>query len=282
MTFTPLIGAAAAGIACSDSHCKAAQEDAKYDKIREAISDILADNDSHGPLFVRLAWHASGTYSAKDKTGGSDGATMRFKPEREDPANAGLTIAQKLLEPIKKQNPWISYADLWTLAGVLAIEEMGGPVIDWRPGRSDAKDESACPPQGRLPDGAKGQDHVRDVFYRMGFNDREIVALIGAHALGRCHRDRSGFEGPWTRAPTTFSNMYFTELLGNEWRFKKWNGPQQYEDAPTGELMMLPADMAIKKDPTFRKYAEVYAIDEDLFFEQFSKAFGKLIELGRK
>ena len=41
--------------------------------------------------------------------------------------------------------------------------------------------------------------HIRDIFYRMGFNDREIVALIGAHTLGRCHADRSGYVGPWTR-----------------------------------------------------------------------------------
>ena len=50
---------------------------------------------------------------------------------------------------------------------------------------------------------------IRDIFYRMGFNDQEIVALAGAHALGRCHADRSGFDGPWTRSPTTFSNDYF-------------------------------------------------------------------------
>ena len=45
----------------------------------------------------------------------------------------------------------------------------------------------------------QGAKHIRDVFYRMGFNDREIVALVGAHTLGECHADRSGFVGPWTR-----------------------------------------------------------------------------------
>ena len=71
---------------------------------------------------------------------------------------------------------------------------MGGPIIPWRPGRAD-KDLAACTPDGRLPDGSKGAKHVRDIFYRMGFNDQEIVALSGAHALGRCHSDRSGFKG---------------------------------------------------------------------------------------
>lgn len=55
---------------------------------------------------------------------------------------------------------------------------------------------------------------MRDVFYRMGFSDREIVALIGGgHTIGRCHKDRSGFEGPWTNTPLTVSNAYFKVLL---------------------------------------------------------------------
>jgi cytochrome c peroxidase len=47
--------------------------------------------------------------------------------------------------------------------------------------------ESKCPPEGRLPDATQGSDHLRKIFYRMGFNDREIVCLSGAHALGKCH-----------------------------------------------------------------------------------------------
>jgi catalase (peroxidase I) len=58
----------------------------------------------------------------------------------------------------------------------------------------------------------QAQDHLRVIFNRMGFNDQEIVALSGAHALGRCHTDRSGFEGPWQFSPTTFSNEYFRLL----------------------------------------------------------------------
>lgn len=205
---------------------------------------------------------------------------MRFSPESNWGANAGLGIARDLLEPIKKKFPWISYADLWTLAGAVAIEEMGGPSIPWRPGRSD-KEETAhvALPDGRLPDGDKGAGHVRDIFYRMGFNDQEIVALVGAHTLGRCHPDRSGWNGPWTNAPTTFSNLYFKELTGSKWHKKKWSGPLQYED-PTGQLMMLPADMAMVWDKKFRKYVDLYAKDEEKFFKDFAAAFGKLLELG--
>ena len=92
-----------------------------------------------------------------------------------------------------------------------------GPHVPWRPGRKDVDDDTKCPPDGRLPDGAKGSPHLRDIFYRMGFNDQEIVALSGAHALGRCHRDRSGFDGPWSHSPTTFSTEYFRLLLEEKW-----------------------------------------------------------------
>ena len=59
--------------------------------------------------------------------------------------------------------------------------------------------------------------HLREIFGRMGFNDQEIVALAGAHALGRCHADASGYVGPWTPTPTTFNNLYFTLLLNLKW-----------------------------------------------------------------
>lgn len=60
-----------------------------------------------------------------------------------------------------------------------------GPVIPWRPGRSDKVNGESCGPDGRLPDAAQGNKHLRDIFYRMGFDDKEIVALSGAHSLGR-------------------------------------------------------------------------------------------------
>jgi cytochrome c peroxidase len=61
----------------------------------------------------------------------------------------------------------------------------------------------------------------------MGFNDQEIVALSGAHALGRCHSNRSGFEGPWTFSPTILTNEFFKLLVNEKWNWKKWNGPKQ-------------------------------------------------------
>lgn len=91
--------------------------------------------------------------------------------------------------------------------------------------------------------------------------------------------------GPWTNAESTFSNEYFRLLLEEKWTVKKthngkpWTGPLQYE-AQGGTLMMLPADLALIEDPKFRRYVELYAKDENVFFKDFAAAFSKLLELG--
>ncbi|KAI2629026.1 heme peroxidase [Xylaria nigripes] len=254
-----------------------------YQKVYNEIASRLEEKDdyddgSYGPVLLRLAWHASGTYDKNTRTGGSNGATMRFHPEGGHGANAGLKHARDFLEPVKAKFPWITYSDLWILAGVCAIQEMQGPTIPYRPGRTD-KDASACTPDGRLPDAAQGTNHLRDIFYRMGFNDREIVALSGAHALGRCHTDRSGFDGPWTFSPTVLTNDYYTLLLNEKWHIRKWEGPQQYQDKTKG-LMMLPADYALIQDKSMRPWVEKYAKDNGLFFRDFADVVTRLFELG--
>ncbi|KAF2771245.1 cytochrome c peroxidase mitochondrial precursor [Teratosphaeria nubilosa] len=255
-----------------------------YQKVYDAIAKRLIDEDdyddgSYGPVLLRLGWHASGTYDKETGTGGSNGATMRFPPEGDHGANAGLKAARDFLEPVKEQFPWITYSDLWTLAAACAIQEMGGPDIPWRPGRQD-RDVSYCTPDGRLPDGSKEQSHLRAIFNRMGFNDQEIVALSGAHALGRCHTDRSGFEGPWTFSPITLTNDYYKLLVEEKWNWRKWQGPKQYQDTKTKTLMMLPTDMALVKDKSFKQYVDKYAADQDAFFADFQKVLVKLFELG--
>jgi len=231
------------------------------------------------PLAVRLAWHASGTYSKHDDTGGSYGATMRFPPEKEDGANAGLDIERDILQEVKRQHPDLSYADIWTLAGAHAIEIAGGPPIEHKLGRTDAQDGSACPAVGRLPDASQGAEHLREVFYRMGFNDEDIVALSGAHTLGRCHKTRSGFDGPWTHEPLKFDNSYFKNLLDLEWKPRQWDGPLQYED-PSHTLMMLPTDLALKTDPKFKEYVVAFAKSETVFRSAFKRAYEQLLCLG--
>jgi cytochrome c peroxidase len=212
------------------------------------------------------------------------------------------------LEPIKAKYPGVTYADLWTLAGAYYIEKAGGPKIAWRPGRTDSAKETGVP-DGRLPNAdcgtpANNVAHIRSIFGRMGFNDRETVALIGAHALGRCHTQASGYWGPWTRAETTFSNEFFRYyhpetfptdviqcfrrnrlLIEEPWTLKtthngaKWTGPMQFESRDK-TLMMLPNDIALAQDSEFRKHVETYAKDESAFFNDFAAAFSKMLELG--
>lgn len=249
----------------------------------EITSAIVNAKANVCPFTIRLAWHASGTYDkdAAEKCGGSDGATMRFEPEISDGANAGLGMMQNILRPVKERFPELSYADLWTLGGCQAIKLMGGPDIPFEFGRSDDTDGSNCPMHGRLPDAALGAEHLREVFYRMGFNDKDIVVLSGAHTVGSCHEDRSGFDGYWTASPLKFDNEYFRNLIEIDWKQREWEGPDQYTD-PSGKLMMLPTDIALKEDSEFLSHVETYAKDQDAFFKDFATTFGKLIALGCK
>ncbi|KAJ7571367.1 hypothetical protein O6H91_01G161100 [Diphasiastrum complanatum] len=221
------------------------------EKARRKLRGLIAEKNC-APIIVRLAWHGAGTYDVHSKTGGPYG-TIRNSAELAHGANAGLYIAVKLLEPIKQQFPIISYADFYQLAGVVAIEVTGGPEIPFHPGRPD---KSECPEEGRLPDATKGPSHLRDVFGHMGLSDKDIVALSGAHTLGRCHKERSGFEGAWTPNPLQFDNSYFKELLSGE----------------KEGLLQLPSDKALLEDPEFRHYVELYAN------KHFSKIMQNLIK----
>lgn len=246
-----------------DAHAK---EAVNLDKVRPSIVKLIeedaenrGDGTSLAGTFIRLAWHSCGTYKAADNSGGSNGARMRFSPEANYGNNAGLDSARAALEPIKEKHPEISYADLYTYSGVVAVEEAGGPKIPFAAGRVDDEDGSKSDPNDRLPNADMGSrastiEHMRAIFGRMGFSDQEMVALLGAHAMGRCHTFASGFWGPWTNAETTFSNEYFRLLLEERWSPKfshnggVWTGPDQFEDS-TGKLMMLPSDMALLADP---------------------------------
>ena len=260
-----------------------------YKAVAADVMDLVKADPDRGPTLVRLAWHSSGTYDKMTSTGGSGEGTIRFKEELAHGGNAGLAdTAVKWMEPLYQKHPSLSYADLYTLGGVASIKAMGGPTIPWSSGRVDALDPAAVTPDGRLPNadsgpqGAESDDsqHLRDIFYRMGFNDQEIVALSGAHALGRCHTTASGYDGPWTPTPTTFNNAYYTLLTNLDWKPKEWSGPYQYVAGPKGSLMMLPTDLVLLQDKSFAKYVKVYAKDAEKFNNDFTKAFQKLEELG--
>ncbi|XP_017627011.1 L-ascorbate peroxidase, cytosolic-like [Gossypium arboreum] len=229
-------------------------------KAKRKLRGLIAEKNC-APLMLRLAWHSAGTFDVKTKTGGPFG-TMKQPAELAHAANNGLDIAVRLLEPIKEQLPILSYADFYQLAGVVAVEITGGPEIPFHPGRED---KPHPPPEGRLPNATEGADHLRQVFSnQMGLSDQDIVALSGGHTLGRCHKERSGFEGPWTTNPLIFDNSYFKELLTGE------------KDG----LLQLPTDKVLLSDPVFRPLVDKYAADEDAFFADYTEAHLKLSELG--
>lgn len=258
----------------------------RFAAARGDVRKLMAEDPDFGPTMVRLAWHSSGTYDRMSRTGGSGGGTIRFREELAHGGNAGLDAAIRKLEPIHERRDGISWADLIAFVGVVAIEEMGGPKLKFSYGRVDEMDPGAVTPDGRLPDADKGdgpgpktRQGLRDVFYRMGFNDREIVALSGAHALGRCHANASGYEGPWSGTPLLFNNSYFVLLKGLKWEPDDTKAKFQYTD-PSGQLMMLPSDIALIEDEKFKPYVLEYAKSQTKFFEDFAAAFEKLETLG--
>ena len=172
--FQSAAGAATAALAASRVAPAHLEKRPDPDEVADAVKDALINKKVNAcPMAVRVAWHASGTYDKQDASGGSNGGGMRFEPERSDPANNGLFIIHDLLERVKQRFPTVSYADLWTLAGCKAVEWMGGPSVPHSLGRTDMPNGSLCPANGRLPDASQGAAHLRDVFGRMGFSDRD-------------------------------------------------------------------------------------------------------------
>ena len=185
-----------------------------------------ADYGHYGPFFIRMTWHAAGTYRTADGRGGGGTGAQRFAPLNSWPDNGNLDKARRLLWPIKKkygQN--ISWADLLILAGNVAIESMGGKTFGFSGGRDDiwAPEEDiywgaegewlgnkrysgerdlqhplAAVQMGLIyvnPEGPDGNPDplasahdVRETFARMAMNDQETVALVaGGHTFGKAH-----------------------------------------------------------------------------------------------
>ena len=185
-----------------------------------------ADYGHYGPFMVRMAWHAAGTYRTSDGRGGASTGNQRFAPLNSWPDNANLDKARRLLWPVKqKYGNQISWADLFILAGNVAIESMGlktfgfggGRVDIWEPeedvywgaekewlgesrysGERDLDKPLAAVEMGLIyvnPEGPNGEPSavasgkdIRETFGRMGMGDEETVALIaGGHTFGKCH-----------------------------------------------------------------------------------------------
>jgi catalase-peroxidase len=185
-----------------------------------------ADFGNYGPLFIRMAWHAAGTYRTGDGRGGGGNGSQRFAPLNSWPDNTNLDKARRLLWPIKqKYGRKISWADLMILTGNVALESMGfktfgfagGRADIWEPeedvywgsekewladerysGDRDLENPLAAVQMGLIyvnpegpnsnPDPVAAARDIRETFGRMAMNDEETVALIaGGHTFGKCH-----------------------------------------------------------------------------------------------
>jgi len=278
------------------SEARVDDEDVDWEALEGELLKLMKrpayDDGTLGPLFIRLAWHSSGTYDAATKTGGSNGATMRHKLEGDDPENAGLDIARNFLEDIKSKYPSVSYSDLWVFAAYVFIRSSNGPDMVFVPGRKDAGEDKAVAP-GRLPVAEYGvcpgvdamgrvngwqsnAKHVREVFYRQGFNDKDIVALLcGGHVYGRCHTERSGYNGAWIKEPWKFSNEYADDMINDKWFVvDNKNCPAQEVIDKYGELEN--AD-EVRPVGHRRQYAG-YAMDGDSSEEDDDLKLGEVAE----
>ncbi|MFF9302859.1 catalase/peroxidase HPI [Streptomyces sp. NPDC014777] len=184
-----------------------------------------ADYGHYGPLFIRMSWHAAGTYRIADGRGGGGSGAQRFAPLNSWPDNASLDKARRLLWPVKqKYGRKISWADLLVFAGNCAMESMGfktfgfgfgrqdiwepeeifwGPEDTWLGDERYSGDRELTGPFAAVqmgliyvnPEGPNGNPDpmaaardIRETFGRMAMNDEETVALIvGGHTFGKCH-----------------------------------------------------------------------------------------------
>lgn len=258
-----------------------------YDEVRSLIRSRLWDDSyedgCYGPILVKLCMNACMTFSKYNQTGGVQGGTIRHAKQLEHQGNEGLHLAVEFLERIREEVPGISFADLHVLAAYESIEALGGPHIEFIPGRVDYE-ESKCPPSDRLiRPWISGPTAIRQAFYRMGLNDREILALIGGgHSIGTKHMERSGYSGAWTLHPHTFGNDFLSNLWECDWYTDtdKKTGRRQLVDEEGGQLRLLLTDWCLVLDVAFRQYIELYVHDEEIFFEDFAKTFKKVTELG--
>ena len=206
-----------------------------YTALKKDLNELMTDSQEwwpadyghYGPFFIRMTWHAAGTYRTGDGRGGAGTGAQRFAPLNSWPDNGNLDKARRLLWPIKqKYGNQISWADLLVLTGVVAIESMGGPVFGFGGGRPDiwhpeediywgSEDEwlgdnrygdtrqsldnpLAAVQMGLIyvnpegpnanPDPLLSAQDIRETFARMAMDDAETVALTaGGHTFGKAH-----------------------------------------------------------------------------------------------
>lgn len=255
---------------------------------RAEVRAFLNESNA-GPICIRLAWHDSGA-------GGADGS-IRFDAELAHGANAGLSKAVGYAERFKQAFPILSTADVIQLMSAEAVHLAGGPSIPMRYGRKDA---AAAAEEGKLPAGmapfpeqATATEHLRAVFTQhMGFSDRDIVTLSGAHTMGRAFKERSGatpcgfgakgtrFTSEEAHAARPDGKLGLGMLGGQSWTQNWLTFDNSYfTAAPTKDLLMLDTDRVIREDPAFKPHFDAYAKSQAVFFEDYADVHRRLSEL---
>ncbi|KAL1523473.1 hypothetical protein AB1Y20_018411 [Prymnesium parvum] len=201
-----------------------------------AVKDFEEFLDSHpiadatgtalAPLLLRQAFHSSGTFDLETGTGGSNGGTIRFDEELEDPDNAcikGASVATAAA--FAKRYAFVTQADSLVLGAYVALRRMGFPQMSqlaFTGGRFDTPWHIVY--RHRLP--STEENSVKNVFVdRMGFTPKEATALVGgAHNFGGSHAQCSGYVSNWTSSPTVWTidtngSEFFRNLMENDWKF---------------------------------------------------------------
>jgi L-ascorbate peroxidase len=276
--------------------------------VRNEVKNIITTKDPtlSGPI-LRLAFHDATVRSIAEDPfiGGADGS-IRYELEWSE--NRGLSKPLKVVQAIfdlQKENfgdsenkASLSFADTLALSGSAAVQAAKGPYIPIKLGRKDVDhadnrfldkpiqsetDRSTITTS--LPSAALDSLGLRNYFKRLGLTEEELVALSGAHDLGRhvtltdmpkdclrnltrtCLEDAPVLTPFISKDPDTFSNRYFETLL-------RWNS----RAINRGEALFIPTDVTMVVDDGLKKYVSEYANDEQLFFKRFRRAYQKVVD----
>ena len=216
-------------------------EDINYIDVRSKIQELLETDPDNSAAFVHLAYQCASTYRDTDYKGGCNGARIRFPPESEWEANEGTAETLSTLSEVKEMFPDVSISDIIVLAGQTALENEGLKAMKFCGGRVDAED-------------AHGSEILAPRVY-----DIPLITITDDMAVKGLARKA----GVALTARHTLSNRFFKELLVAN------------ETASEGKFSEH--DMALLSDPELKAIVEEYAANENVFHDEFAKAWTKLM-----
>src|SRR5260370_1416797 len=227
-----------------------------------------ADFGHYGPQFIRMSWHAAGTYRTADGRGGGGRGQQRFAPLNSWPDNVNIDKSRRLLWPIKqKYGQAISWADLLILTGNVALESMGFRTFGFAGGREDVWE-----PDNDVSWGSETTWLATD----KRFTGKDAVS--------------SGLEVTWPSPPAGWSNDFFGHLFKFEWELtkspagaKQWVAKDAPEIIPDAHIpgkkhkpTMLTTDLTLRFDPAFEKISRKFLDNPQAFADAFARAWYKL------